>query len=773
MGSIRWGDHSTDLSRFITSLYENAEFIDCELDTDGGLVKAHRVILAACSPYFKNLLVEHNKMKIPLKDIKYSDMKHILDFIYYGEVDVPVVDVLSFMKTAQFFQVASFIRFDSNFTDNSSCYDTCRTHLSNSVNFTNGREHSNGVSVREDGISVRTDLQPVSVAVPEETDVTKQLSEVRDVVKTSVKDEEEEDFNDHLPEISFVAVPFSGKLIEEQDDVSSDAEVENSLEEEDSDVPQSRLVERESIQKTAALRIQRSYEAEMNSSAFTFSNPEDCSISNSASVTVGNSILATLLTSDTTKSQPKDTVEGMVNTCHFKDTFAETSADLEVKFETTCDISEHEIEDENLYEDMIPQHAEDLNDAPPTRTEPKEEFVPDDQEERSRINLMGRQQLLIPSEAECGYEENSALTSTLDSSRIGSIPTKKRKKMEATTLRKKSQCDGKMKRDLSSHPGHKSTSEAAAAKCSICEASFTKKASLKRHMQRVHTDPKQFPCNICEETFESKCLVEEHLLTHAGERPFLCEFCGSSFDKESKMRNHVRYHLGCFTCEICKKAFRMRSHLNEHMHTHTGDKPFSCDICQVSYARKYVLKQHMRIHMGDKRFKCEICSESFDRRVTLREHVQKHTGGNVFTCAICQESFACGETLKAHMPMHSNRLKAFACDTSPDPRQVNVKKRMRTNADLKPYACGICKKCFRRNHELEFHMQTHTGKKPFPCEICKMSFLRKAYLQAHKLIHSNKKEFLCTLCKARFNRRDSLDRHSRQTHNIQKLLFTG
>ena len=61
------------------------------------------MILCACSPYFKNLL-EQNPAKHPiiiLKDVPFSHLTAILEFMYAGEVNVAQEQLPAFLKTAE------------------------------------------------------------------------------------------------------------------------------------------------------------------------------------------------------------------------------------------------------------------------------------------------------------------------------------------------------------------------------------------------------------------------------------------------------------------------------------------------------------------------------------------------------------------------------------------------------------------------------------------------------------------------------------------------
>ncbi|KAI5642240.1 BTB/POZ domain-containing protein [Phthorimaea operculella] len=78
-------------------------FTDVTIAVDGQLLKAHKMVLSACSPYFQALFVNHQEKHpiVILKDVPYSDMKSLLDFMYRGEVSVDQERLTAFLKVAE------------------------------------------------------------------------------------------------------------------------------------------------------------------------------------------------------------------------------------------------------------------------------------------------------------------------------------------------------------------------------------------------------------------------------------------------------------------------------------------------------------------------------------------------------------------------------------------------------------------------------------------------------------------------------------------------
>ena len=87
--NISWETFSDHLPNMLREMMTEGAFTDVTLICeDKKNIKAHRNILAACSPVFKNMFEASNYANHPivfLKGIKSSEMESILQFIYLGE----------------------------------------------------------------------------------------------------------------------------------------------------------------------------------------------------------------------------------------------------------------------------------------------------------------------------------------------------------------------------------------------------------------------------------------------------------------------------------------------------------------------------------------------------------------------------------------------------------------------------------------------------------------------------------------------------------------
>lgn len=55
---LGWNDHSLNLSISLSKLLEQKEMVDVALVADGYLFNAHRLVLAAISPYFRQMFTQ-------------------------------------------------------------------------------------------------------------------------------------------------------------------------------------------------------------------------------------------------------------------------------------------------------------------------------------------------------------------------------------------------------------------------------------------------------------------------------------------------------------------------------------------------------------------------------------------------------------------------------------------------------------------------------------------------------------------------------------------
>ncbi|XP_031332600.1 protein tramtrack, beta isoform-like isoform X2 [Photinus pyralis] len=105
--SLCWDNFHRNMSMGMQSLLENEVLVDVTLAIEGRYLKAHKMVLSVCSPYFRELF-QSNPCKHPIvfmKDVSYVVLMDLLQFMYQGEVQVAQENLSLFIKTAEALQI--------------------------------------------------------------------------------------------------------------------------------------------------------------------------------------------------------------------------------------------------------------------------------------------------------------------------------------------------------------------------------------------------------------------------------------------------------------------------------------------------------------------------------------------------------------------------------------------------------------------------------------------------------------------------------------------
>jgi len=114
---LRWNDFETNISTAFKEIREDKDFFDVTLACeDEDQISAHKVILSACSPFFRGVLKRnrHEHPLLYLKGVKYGDLVAVLNFMYHGEVNVSQEDLNTFLSVAEDLKVKGLTQGDTS-----------------------------------------------------------------------------------------------------------------------------------------------------------------------------------------------------------------------------------------------------------------------------------------------------------------------------------------------------------------------------------------------------------------------------------------------------------------------------------------------------------------------------------------------------------------------------------------------------------------------------------------------------------------------------------
>ena len=167
--SLKWNDFHSNVSKTFIDLRRQTSLIDVTLvGSDQKQVMAHRLVLSACSEFFKNIFDKINSQSnlvLYLDGVSSDELSLILDYVYQGEVQIYQDKLDRFLEISEKYQLDGLNVNDSenheptknflnqkleelNDTDNTPLDDKTDSSVS-TVNYSNERFSANNSEIDE------------------------------------------------------------------------------------------------------------------------------------------------------------------------------------------------------------------------------------------------------------------------------------------------------------------------------------------------------------------------------------------------------------------------------------------------------------------------------------------------------------------------------------------------------------------------------------------------------------------------------------------------
>jgi len=107
----------SSLTAVFEHMYLNERLVDVTLSCSNGQLQAHKLVLAACSPYFSSLFDKlANPFHYPvvvIKDMQFEDLKLLVEFMYRGQLTINHERLTDLVKCAENLQITGLSSLDT------------------------------------------------------------------------------------------------------------------------------------------------------------------------------------------------------------------------------------------------------------------------------------------------------------------------------------------------------------------------------------------------------------------------------------------------------------------------------------------------------------------------------------------------------------------------------------------------------------------------------------------------------------------------------------
>jgi len=202
--------------------------------------------------------------------------------------------------------------------------------------------------------------------------------------------------------------------------------------------------------------------------------------------------------------------------------------------------------------------------------------------------------------------------------------------------------------------------------CEICGKEFAKRRYTYQHVRKVHKGKKIGGLKITARPRENR--PKQHKVLQKSDphdKGFKCKFCDASYSRKTNLRKHiVRDHQGTgltHVCKLCGAGFYNSTSVNKHMASvHIELPQNSCSVCKQVFTTFVSLTRHeISVHHKTRMSVCGLCGETFQTKtVTLRHLHRIHkcflkmaqplSTSALYTCQACSKDFPTKNSRSQH-----------------------------------------------------------------------------------------------------------------------------
>ncbi|CAG9133140.1 unnamed protein product [Plutella xylostella] len=597
---LRWNNHQSNLLGVFSQLLHDESLVDVTLAcSEGASIRAHKVVLSACSSYFRSLFVDHPSRHpiVILKDVGLEELRTLVDFMYKGEVNVQYCQLPALLKTAESLQVKGLAEMT---TLSAAGLDTRHVpepmEECQSQDIRECPETQERVAIRDirekDNREERHETQDVRETREKETKEISETRESRPLRETRDLRETREHRNREQREPRDLRENRDTHDIREPRDFRESRELRDHRELRETREPRDLREPRDmrEMREHRDFRDTREYLEARDA-------PE------ASPPRISPLLSVRRFRTDTSVETPASTHPPIPKDEPPDDPMRPSSPEDDV-----VSIRSNGAQSDNIGLNMtINSHGGAVLGA---RFSPEQRL--------SVLNAIAHPGLPHPSHTtQLSSPRNEPIAGPSGLPPVQQVPLSLKKEVDWDKNNDdkggESASEYRMQHESEYEGGGRGRGEEAGFPCIHCGAAFAHQSKLTRHILTTHTlDTLKYRDAILGRPLLPLMgqFPEPTYLSMPPEEPVdldigpvdgnvvLCKFCGKSFPDVSSLIAHLPVHTGDrpFKCEFCGKAFKLRHHMKDHCRVHTGERPFRCVLCGKTFSRSTILKAHEKTH---------------------------------------------------------------------------------------------------------------------------------------------------------------------------------
>lgn len=490
---LKWDNHNINLMTGFDQFLSKEVLVDVTIACEGLSLKAHKIVLSACSPFFQTLFLENPCMHpiIIMKDVKYAEMKALLDFIYKGEINVSQQQLTQILKTAEVLNIKGLVDIANRINEGEIVLEEIAESKMATSFFTVSMEPPSSSLLNRKKRSRRkrtsscTDSDNTSVPLKiQETEIAE------DSKSSSSNAPDNQSESNQSQQISLSDTSPSTKR-------SDGLPETNILCHDNNCIDNSQLIEisesgRHQIQTEACI------------------SKEDKIIDNSESMPCSSKFQSD---KEQDNSENDDELDDSQEDEDDKKKRTYECSKCEKQFKNSSTLRRHE----RIHSGVKLFSCDICKQGFNQRSYLKTHMMTHTGEKPYKCDACDQRFI-----QKSNLNQHSLIHSG-DKPFICDICKQAFNRME--TLRKHTR----------THTGEKPY------QCEICKEGFSRKEGLKKHFL-LHTGEKPFSCHICKHRFTQPYNLYSHLKTHSDEKPFVCTACNKRFARNYNLKQHTKLH---------------------------------------------------------------------------------------------------------------------------------------------------------------------------------------------------------------------------------------